>query len=417
MPRRGHLDGGQVSQSVDGVRAVLAHAGVHVAQAVAAPVDGQPRLARELGHAVVEEARPSAALGLPVHAAVEGGGAVEAGHIGAHAEPHAEALAALAGRQVAGGASHGRRGNVLVEQRLVVAEAARGEDDGATGMDVLLVAVVLVHHHAHDAAVLVAHERGSRALEVEVDPMLVAVVVHGVGGVLHLQHVVVQRRALRGHVHRHLAETPLHAAVGHPVEGLAALGGYLIYKVRIGRIMVLVHGPIGERLRIERVAREGELLRFLARIAAEDTAHPSFLGVATGKPHGLYADNLGAQLHGAGRGVQATAAGAHYADVALVVPRIGHRAGRNGRGVVGGKRAGIVLAVRAIDGGGVGVRGGLRLHGRRAVGFPVGRTLLGSERRLGAHERRHRRSAGHRRTGQKVTAGKSAHVDCRAHGS
>ena len=65
VPRRRHLDGGQIAQRVDGVRAVLAHAAVHVAKTVAAAVDGEPRLARQLRHAVVEEARPLAALGLP----------------------------------------------------------------------------------------------------------------------------------------------------------------------------------------------------------------------------------------------------------------------------------------------------------------------------------------------------------------
>ena len=101
MPRRRHLDGGQVAQGIDGVRAVLGHAAVHIAKTVAATVDGQPRLARELRHAVVQETRPLAAFGLPVNAAVEAGRAVEPRHVGARAQAHAEALARFAAHQVA----------------------------------------------------------------------------------------------------------------------------------------------------------------------------------------------------------------------------------------------------------------------------------------------------------------------------
>ena len=409
VARRRHLDGGEVAQSVDGVGAVLGHTGVHVAQAVAAAVDGQPRLARELGHAVVEEPRPGAALGLPVDPAVEGGGAVEPGHVGTHAQPHAEALAALPGRQIAGGAAHGRRGDVLVQERLVVAEAARREDDGTVGADVALGLVVLVHHDAHDAPVVVLHEGHSGALEVEIDAVGVAVVVHGVGGVFHLQHVVVQRRALRGHVHRHLAQTPVHAAIGHPVQRLSALAGEPIDELRVGRVVVLVHGPIGQRLGIEGIAREGELLLLLARVATQNAAHASLLGVAAGKPHGLHADDVGAQLNRAGRRVQAAAAGAHHADVALVVPAGRHGPGRDGRGVVGGKRAGIMLAVGAVGGGGVGGGGRLGGHGRGAVGGPVAAAHLGGHGRLGGGKAQHGSpGGGHGRAGQEVAAGKGA---------
>ena len=415
---RGHLDGGEVAQGVDGVRAVLGHAGVHVAQPVAAAVDSQPRLARELGHAVVEEPRPGAALGLPVDPAVEGGGAVEPGHVGAHAQPHAEALAALAGRQIAGRAAHGGRGDVLVEQRLVVAEAARREDDGAVGADVALGLVVLVHHDAHDAAAVVLHEGHSRALEVEIDAVGIAVVVHGVGGVLHLQHVVVQRRALRGHVHRNLAQTPVHTAVGHPIQRFATLAGEPIDELRVGSVVVLVHGPIGQRLGIEGVAREGELLLLLARVAAQNAAHAGFLGVAAGKPHGLHADDVGAQLNRAGRRVQATAAGAHHADVALVVPTSRHGPGRDGRGVVGGKRAGVVLAVGAVGGGGVGDGGRLGGHGRGAVGGPVAAAGLGGRGRLDGGNAQHGSpGGGHGRAGQEVATGKGANArDVLGHG-
>ena len=45
----------------------------HIAKAVAATVDGQPRLARDCVSAVVQETRPLAAFGLPVNAAVEAG--------------------------------------------------------------------------------------------------------------------------------------------------------------------------------------------------------------------------------------------------------------------------------------------------------------------------------------------------------
>ena len=246
MARRRHLDGGQVAQRVDGVGAVLLHAAVHVAQAVAAAVDGEPRLARQLRHAVVEEARPRAALGLPVHAAVERGRTVEAGHVGVHAAPHAEALARLAAHQVAGRAPHGRGGDVFLEQGLVVAEAAGREDDGTRGVDGHLAFEVLPRDHAHDAPRVVLHERLGRALEVIVHALALAEAEHGVGGVLHLEHVVVERRVLRRHVHGHLAQAPLHAAVGHPVDARAARFGDAVDEVRVGRVVVLVHGPVGE---------------------------------------------------------------------------------------------------------------------------------------------------------------------------
>ncbi len=94
---------------------------------------------------------------------------------------------------------------------------------------------------------------------------------------------------------------------------------------------------------------------------------PATWALPAGKPHGLHADDVGAQLNRAGRRVQATAAGAHHADVALVVPVGRHGPGRDGRGVVGGERTGVVLAVGAVGGRGVG--GG----GRLAVSRPRSR--------------------------------------------
>ena len=101
MPRVGHLDGGKVAQRIDGRSAVFAHAAVHVTQAVAGTVDREPRLAGQLRHAVVKEARPLLAFACPVDAAVEGSGAVESGDIGVNAQAHAEALAGLAEHQIA----------------------------------------------------------------------------------------------------------------------------------------------------------------------------------------------------------------------------------------------------------------------------------------------------------------------------
>ena len=111
-------------------------------------------------------------------------------------------------------------GMYLSKSALLLQKPPGREDDGTVGADVALGLVVLAHHDAHDAPVVVLHEGHDGALEVEIDAVGVAVVVHGVGGVLHLQHMVVQRRALRGHVHRHLAQTPVHAAIGHPVQRL-----------------------------------------------------------------------------------------------------------------------------------------------------------------------------------------------------
>ena len=406
VPRRGHLDGGQIAQRVDGVRAVLSHAAVHVAQAVAAAVDGEPRLARQLRHAVVEEARPLAALGLPVHAAVEARRAVEARHVGVHAEPHAEALARLARREVAACAAHGRRGYVALQERLVVAEAAGREDDGALGVDVLLLAVALADHHAHDAVVAVLHERLGRTLEEVLHAVALTEREHGVGGVLHLEHVVVERRVLRCHVNRHLAQAPAHAAVGHPVDAVAALFRDAVDEQRVAGVVVLVDGPVGQLARVEGIAGEREALGLLQLRATEDGAHAGLLGVAAVQAQSLHADGPRALLGRARRRVEPAAARAHHADVAFVVPGRGHRARRDGARVVGREGRTVVLAVRAVRPGGV--RGGARRHGDPLA--PVGRPIADDallHRVGGARHRRRGRRAAHDHGGlrQEIASG------------
>ena len=393
MPWRRHLDGGQVAQGVDGVRAVLGHAAVHIAKTVAATVDGQPRLTRKLRHAVVQETCPLPAFGLPVNAAVEAGRAVEARHVGARAQAHAEALARFAAHQIARCAAHSRRGDVLLQQRLVVAEAAGRQDDGALGVDVHLVVEILARHQAHDAPRIVAHERRGRALELVAHAVSLPEGEHGVGGVLHLQHVMVERGVLRRHVHGHLAQTPAHAAVGHPVQALAAFAGDLVDELRIGRVMVLVHGPIGQRLRVEGIAWEGEMLLVLAGIPAQDAAHARGLRVAAVQSQRFHANDVGAQLGRARGRVQPAAAGAYHAYVALVVPRFGNRARGDGRGVVRRECRGVVLAVRAVRTAGVG--GGAVGHGDvlRSVGRPIADDALLHSQRSRGHGRRCRRAA------------------------
>ena len=280
MPRRHHLDGRQVAQRVNRVRAVFAHTAVHIAQAVARAVDGEPRLARELRHAVIEEARPLPAFSLPVDAAIETRGAVEARHIGANAQAHAEAFARFAADEIARRAAHGRRGNVAIEQGFVVAEAARGKNDALRRVDINLVLEILLGDQAHDTARFVLHKRLGGATENEFNALGYAVIVHGVGRVFHFQHVVVERGILRRNVHRHFAQAPLHAAIGHPVKRVAAFARDFIDELRVGRVVVFVHRPIGERFGVERIARECEALFFLLRIAAQNAAHAGRLRIA-----------------------------------------------------------------------------------------------------------------------------------------
>ena len=83
--------------------------------------------------------------------------------------------------------------------------------------------------------------------------------------------------------------------------------------------MVLVDGPIGQLARVEGVGRERETLRLLQLRSAEDGAHARLLGVAAVQAHSLDADGPRALLGRARRRVQAAAARAHHADVALVI--------------------------------------------------------------------------------------------------
>lgn len=76
-----------------------------------------------------------------------------------------EALAALPGRQIAGGAAHGRRGMYLSKSALLLQKPPAVRMTGTVGADVALGLVVLVHHDAHDAPVVVLHEGHSGALK------------------------------------------------------------------------------------------------------------------------------------------------------------------------------------------------------------------------------------------------------------
>ena len=267
---------------------------------------------------------------------------------------------------------------------------------------------ILARHQAHDAPRIVAHERRCRALELVAHAVSLAEGEHGVGGVLHLQHVMVERGVLRRHVHGNLAQAPAHAAVGHPVQALAAFAGDLVDELRVGRVMILVHGPIGQRLRIEGVAGEGEVLLVLAGIPAQDAAHARRLRVAAVQAQGFHADDVSAQLGGTRGRVQPAAARAHHAHVALVVPRLGDRARGDGRGVVRRECRGVVLAVRAVRAAGVG--GGAIGHGDvlRTVGRPIADdALLHSQRRRG-HGRRRRRAAHYGAGGAEKAAARDA---------
>ena len=157
--------------------------------------------------------------------------------------------------------------------------------------------------------------------------------------------------------------------------------------------MVLVHGPIGQRLRVEGVAGEGEVLLVLAGEPAQDAAHARGLRVAAVQAQRLHADDVGAQLGGSRGRVQPAAASAHHAHVALVVPRLGDRARGDGRGVVGRERRGVVLAVRAVRA--VGVGGSAVGHGNalRAVCRPIADDALLHSQRSRRHGRRRRRAA------------------------
>ena len=84
------------------------------------------------------------AFSLPIDAAIETRGAVEARHIGANAQAHAEAFARFAANEIARRAAHGRRGNVAIEQGFVVAEAARGKNDALRRVDINLVLEILL---------------------------------------------------------------------------------------------------------------------------------------------------------------------------------------------------------------------------------------------------------------------------------
>ena len=92
--------------------------------------------------------------------------------------------------------------------------------------------------------------------------------------------MVVERGILRRDIHRNFTQTPLHAAIGHPVERMAAFARDFIDEFRVGRVVVFVHRPIGERLGVERVAWECEALFFLLRIAAQNAAHAGRLRIA-----------------------------------------------------------------------------------------------------------------------------------------
>ena len=182
---------------------------------------------------------------------------------------------------------------------------------------------------------------------------------------------MVQRGVLRRHIHGHLAQAPLHAAVGHPVDARAARLGYAVDEVRVGRVVVFVHGPVGELARVERVFGEGEALRLLQLRSAQNSAHAGRLRVAAVQAHGLDADDVRAQLGRARRGIEPAAACAHDADLAFVVPLRRHGARRNGRGVVRGERRRVVLAVRAVGAGSVALAAVGNGDVLRAVGRPV----------------------------------------------
>ena len=172
--------------------------------------------------------------------------------------------------------------------------------------------------------------------------------------------------------------------------------------------MVLVHGPIGQRLRVEGVAGEGEVLLVLTGIPAQDAAHTRGLRVAAVQPQRLHADDVGAQL-GRTRGrVQPATARAHHAHVALVVPRLGDCARGDGRGVVCRERRGVVLAVRAVQAAGVG--GGAIGHGNvlRTVGRPIADDALLHSQRSRGHGRRRRRGAHYGAGGTEEAAARDA---------
>ena len=276
-------------------------------------------------------------------------------------------------------------------------------------MDVDLALEVLAGDDAHDAPGVVLHERLGRALEVIVHALALAEAEHGVGGVLHLEHVMVERGVLRRHVHRHLAQAPLHAAVGHPVDARATRLGNAVDEVRVGRVVVLVHGPVGELARVEGVFGEGEALRLLQLRSAQNGAHAGRLCVAAVQAHGLDADDVRAQLGRARRGVQPAAARAHDADLAFVVPLRRHGARRNGRGVVRGERGRVVLAVRAVGAGSVALAAVGNGDVLRAVGRPVADDAgLHGIRRCRSRGRQCRPAHERRRTRQERATGEPA---------
>ena len=249
-------------------------------------------------------------------------------------------------------------------------------------MNEALVGEPFPHDNAHHASILVLHERLGGALELVIDPLALPIGEHSIGSVLHLQHVVIERGVLRGHIHRHLAQAPLHAAIGHPVERLAALRSQTVDELRIGGVVVLIHSPIGQRLRVEGVAREGELLLVLARIATQNAAHAGLLGVASRKAERLHADDRRAQLGSPGSRIQTAAARAHHADVAFVIPHVGNGSRRNGSRVVGRKGRRVVLPVGAVHRTRIG-EAAFRYRRRRvAGGRPVADAPIGGQGRL-----------------------------------
>ena len=273
-------------------------------------------------------------------------------------------------------------------------------------MDINLVLEILLGDQAHDAARFVLHECLGGAAEDEFNALGYAIIVHGVGRVFHFQHVVVERGILRRDIHRNFAQTPLHAAIGHPVERVAAFTCDFVDELRIGRVVVFVHRPIGECFGVERVAWECEALFFLLRIAAQNAAHASRLRIAAPRSHAFYADDRSAQLGRARRGVQSAAARAHDHDIAFVIPCIGNFAGLDSRGIVCGKRRRIVLAICAIGRARVRVFRGGYSNGLAAVGRPVADDARFFSMRRCRHCARRSQAAGQsRRSGQEIAAG------------
>jgi hypothetical protein len=72
-------------------------------------------------------------------------------------------------------------------------------------MDVDLVLEVFVGGDADDTSIVVLHQGGCRALELEFASVSGGEGVHGVGGVLHLQDVMVQGTVQGSHIHGHFA--------------------------------------------------------------------------------------------------------------------------------------------------------------------------------------------------------------------